>query len=418
MPATATAEGCIDVCWTTGATVRRYDFFQGREFDEVLSTDPAHVNLSQLNNRAPVLDSHQKDGSLSVKGVVTRAWLEGGKGYASLRFDLKDPEAAEIHRKAKEGFLRGVSVGYDVQHFREVPATPTTRAQLIAEAWTPLEISPCAIGADGEAGVLARTTTRTSTCTLTRAEVLPMTTTTEATPKQKRDMANMEKIVAAIKEYLMSAALKTDAEKELAAYKLYAIAQGNPPTPADPAAEDLGPEGGEMMAEDKAIAEAARKVTGHKERDLVIETLLSFSVRSDNVSVLSKGVKERKAKERISRLDRASKELLMTPAKAAQVKEWFRDGTIAEERQDAWLDRELGLATPQVDTREIEPPDAKTETPTTPKTWGADDYLKDPTFQKFSKSRGWDEKAAKEYATSYANISKGRAFEMPFEGVR
>ena len=47
--------------------------------NEVLSHDENHVDLSRLNEGAPLLFNHQPD---VVLGVVERAWLEGKKGRA------------------------------------------------------------------------------------------------------------------------------------------------------------------------------------------------------------------------------------------------------------------------------------------------------------------------------------------------
>ena len=48
----------VEVVWSTGAPVRRRDFRTGKRYDEVLSLDPAHVDLSRLANGAPLLNTH------------------------------------------------------------------------------------------------------------------------------------------------------------------------------------------------------------------------------------------------------------------------------------------------------------------------------------------------------------------------
>lgn len=56
MPETSDAEArTIEVVWSTGASVRRRDLWTGKRYDEVLSLDPAHADLSRLNNGAPLL---------------------------------------------------------------------------------------------------------------------------------------------------------------------------------------------------------------------------------------------------------------------------------------------------------------------------------------------------------------------------
>ncbi len=57
MPETADAEArTVEVVWSTGAAVRRRDLWTGKRYEEVLSLDPAHVDLSRLNNGAPLLN--------------------------------------------------------------------------------------------------------------------------------------------------------------------------------------------------------------------------------------------------------------------------------------------------------------------------------------------------------------------------
>ena len=48
----------VEVLWSTGATVRRRDLWTGKRYDEALSLDPRHVDLSRLNSGAPLLNAH------------------------------------------------------------------------------------------------------------------------------------------------------------------------------------------------------------------------------------------------------------------------------------------------------------------------------------------------------------------------
>src|SRR5262245_54056733 len=104
----------IDVTWTTGATVRRRDFWTGEEWDEVLVVNAEAVDLTRLNNGGPVLAAPQRWGLDGIIGVVERAWLENGQGAATLRFPAKGLRAAsdEIFGLIRDGIVRQVSVGY------------------------------------------------------------------------------------------------------------------------------------------------------------------------------------------------------------------------------------------------------------------------------------------------------------------
>ena len=57
----------VEVVWSTGAAVRRSDRWTGRTYDEVLSLDAAHVDLSQLMSGAPLLESH---AAYSLAGIA------------------------------------------------------------------------------------------------------------------------------------------------------------------------------------------------------------------------------------------------------------------------------------------------------------------------------------------------------------
>lgn len=53
------AEVGYRVTWTTGASVRRYDWANDQPYDEELQVDTKSVRLGRLNSgSAPVLDSH------------------------------------------------------------------------------------------------------------------------------------------------------------------------------------------------------------------------------------------------------------------------------------------------------------------------------------------------------------------------
>ena len=75
-PETIDAEArTVEVLWSTGATVRRRDLWTGKRYDEVLSLDPRHVDLSRLNSGAPLLNAHGAFDLANVIGVVERAWI-------------------------------------------------------------------------------------------------------------------------------------------------------------------------------------------------------------------------------------------------------------------------------------------------------------------------------------------------------
>ncbi len=155
MPDTAIAETrTIEVVWSTGAAVRRRDPCSGRLYEEVLSLDPAHVDLSRLNGGAPLLNAHDAFDLEDVIGVVERAWIarENGSyvGRATVRFsDRLDVEP--IWQDVRNGIIRNVSVGYAVRAY-EIREEEGTVPVWTAVDWQPLELSAVPVGADGAAG--------------------------------------------------------------------------------------------------------------------------------------------------------------------------------------------------------------------------------------------------------------------------
>lgn len=136
-------ERTVEVCWTTGAKVLR----RGKlPYYEELSLKEGHVNLDRLNDGAAVLNAH-RGGSLSDQiGVVEKAWIEGGKGYAKLRFSERD-EVTPFFKDIEQGIIRNVSVGYVIEDYDE-PETEDEIPTVRAIKWEPYEISFTPIQAD------------------------------------------------------------------------------------------------------------------------------------------------------------------------------------------------------------------------------------------------------------------------------
>lgn len=139
----------VDVTWTTGAQVRRYDYYNDRAYLEELSLDPAHVRMGRLTSgRAPVLDTHSRWGLGSVLGVVQRADIGGATLKMSKRADV-----APILEDVRDGIIGNVSVGYTVHKIQRIaPAKDGDTWIYRAIDWEPSEISFVPIGADAGAG--------------------------------------------------------------------------------------------------------------------------------------------------------------------------------------------------------------------------------------------------------------------------
>ena len=158
MPESVDAERrTVELVWSTGAAVRRRDPWTGKRYDEVLSLEETHVDLSRLNGGAPLLNTHGAWDLRDVIGVVERAWIaregEALVGRATVRFsDRADVEP--IWRDVASGIVRNVSVGYAVRSY-EITETDGQPPVWRAVDWQPLELSAVPIGADAAAGFRA-----------------------------------------------------------------------------------------------------------------------------------------------------------------------------------------------------------------------------------------------------------------------
>ena len=151
-PASANADTrTIDVVWSSGAAVKRYDWWAEEEFYEQLYLSGA--NLSRLNAGAPVLNTHSRYDLNSVIGVVERAWIDGNEGRAQLRLSDR-AEVEPIWRDLQNGILRNISIGYSIDSMERVRAKEKGQPDVInVTAFTPTEISIVPVPADYRAQV-------------------------------------------------------------------------------------------------------------------------------------------------------------------------------------------------------------------------------------------------------------------------
>jgi len=153
VPATVNEEQrTVEVTWSNGAQVRRFDWWTEKEWIEELSMNPAHVRLERLNNGAPVVPDHRAYSIDNVIGVVDRAWISGNEGRATIRFSKRE-EAQKVFDEVKDGILRNISVGYKIHKLEEQKERQGDLKVLRAVDWEPMEISLVVIPADPGAQV-------------------------------------------------------------------------------------------------------------------------------------------------------------------------------------------------------------------------------------------------------------------------
>lgn len=137
----------IDVVWTTGARVKRWSWFDG-PYHEELSLEKGHVKLDRLNAGASLLNNHRAGDLGNVIGVVENASIEKGLGVATVRFSQRE-DVQGIVDDIKDGIIRNLSVGYDVDKYEELEEEAEDGSPIYrAVDWTPMELSFVTIPAD------------------------------------------------------------------------------------------------------------------------------------------------------------------------------------------------------------------------------------------------------------------------------
>lgn len=155
----------IEVIFSTGAAVDRWDRLSDKRYREVLSMAPAHVRLERLNAGAPVLDSHSAFAVNDILGTVVpgTARIEKAKGIATVRFS-KRKAVEPIWQDVTDGILRNVSIGYRVHKFIEEQSKNEEIPTRTAVDWEPFEISMVPMPAD--VGAKVRGDEATNSCVL------------------------------------------------------------------------------------------------------------------------------------------------------------------------------------------------------------------------------------------------------------
>lgn len=155
MPETYNADNrTVDVTFSTGARVLRFNWDVGYYFEELDMSEGA-IRMDRLTSgKAPVLDTHASYELSNQIGVVVSAKIENGIGTATLRFSSRE-DIAGIIQDIKDGIICNVSIGYRTHKLVMVEdAGQVDGSYPIYRAtdWEPHEISMVPIPADAEAG--------------------------------------------------------------------------------------------------------------------------------------------------------------------------------------------------------------------------------------------------------------------------
>ncbi|MEQ5789075.1 Mu-like prophage major head subunit gpT family protein [Erythrobacter sp. NFXS35] len=146
-------DNSLEVVWSTGAEVTRFDWWDWEYYTEELAMEPGAVRLDRLNAGAAVLDTHNSGQLSAVIGsiVIGSVRIENGQGIARVALsdtdDVKDTVA-----KIRAGHIRNISVGYIVHQYTRIEREGE-RPIMRADDWEPTEISFVPVPADAGAQV-------------------------------------------------------------------------------------------------------------------------------------------------------------------------------------------------------------------------------------------------------------------------
>lgn len=140
----------VQISFSSEEKYKRHDYERDEDFLEVLGHDEGEVDLTRLNSgAAPLLKDHMPMLDAKI-GVIVRAWVAGGRGYALVRFS-ETPAADDILARVRAGDVTCVSVGYAITKAKrkgDEDGIPVVRVT----SWVPKEISFVAIPADATVG--------------------------------------------------------------------------------------------------------------------------------------------------------------------------------------------------------------------------------------------------------------------------
>jgi HK97 family phage major capsid protein len=125
---------------------------------EVLGHKAGEVDLTRLNDGAPVLANHDRytavgNTPLAGIGAVERAWIEDSRLMADIVISRREA-LADLRQDIADGLVKNVSIGYMINERVLVKASGEGKPdEYRVTDWTPFEISPVDIPADASVGL-------------------------------------------------------------------------------------------------------------------------------------------------------------------------------------------------------------------------------------------------------------------------
>lgn len=114
---------------------------------EVLNMDAKSMDLTRLNDGAPLLYQHDAD---RIVGVVQKAYIKNKRAYARVKL-ANNELGREMQELIRDGIIRNVSFGYKINSMEaDESTTPVTYR---ATSYQPFEISLVTVPADESVGI-------------------------------------------------------------------------------------------------------------------------------------------------------------------------------------------------------------------------------------------------------------------------
>ncbi len=147
-----TAEGeprKYPVSLSSETPVRQLNFVTGEYYDEILSHEPADVDMSRAKDGLPLHGMHWLGHIGSVRDVVLD---EKSKRLRGMAVFSSIEAAQEKETLLREGHLRSVSVGYRVKGMQLISRDSKTGIPTYRCRWMPIEVCTASIPADPKIG--------------------------------------------------------------------------------------------------------------------------------------------------------------------------------------------------------------------------------------------------------------------------
>lgn len=142
----------FEMVFSTGAPVTRYDWANGRYYQEVLDVSAKAIDLSRLERGAPLLNTHSAYNLEDQIGVVDQPRVSGGQGTVQAQMSRRD-SVRGIVMDMEDRVIRNVSVGYRRDAMAMAQDTKTGAWTYTVTRWTPMEVSLVPIPADMDSQV-------------------------------------------------------------------------------------------------------------------------------------------------------------------------------------------------------------------------------------------------------------------------